>query len=571
MAGAMIGLGVYLMGALESSWRSALESRMISEAHLAAEESAPFFTPSTDQPELNEFAVRYSGLLDERVTVIARDGTVLGESDAAATSMENHLTRPEVQEALKGRDGVEMRYSATLKMNYLYVSAPIRSDGQIVGVVRLAKPAALLDSSLGGIRTTIIISILIVAIAAFFLALIITNATIRPITELTRAARQIAGGDHTSTLLPVSDDELGQLNHAFNQMSAQIRTQIDELTGERAKLSSVLNQMMDGVMIIDQGGLVQLINPAAERMFHLQPEHAVGISLIEAARHHLIAELYQKCRETHEPQAAALDIKVDNLYLQVIATPLKFILPGSVLLLFQNLTRQRKLETVRQDFVSNVSHELRTPLASLKALTETLQEGALEDPPAAQRFLSHMETEIDTLTQMVQELLELSRIESGQVPLKRVAISPLDLVTPAAERIRLQAVRAGLTLDVDCPEDLHDVSADPERIEQVLINLLHNAVKFTQPGGKINILVKEEDAQTIFEIRDTGVGISDDDLPRVFERFYKADRARSGGGTGLGLSIARHIIEAHGGKIWVESTVGKGSSFFFSLPREINA
>jgi two-component system phosphate regulon sensor histidine kinase PhoR len=253
--------------------------------------------------------------------------------------------------------------------------------------------------------------------------------------------------------------------------------------------------------------------------------------------------------------------------LQAIATPLSQELEGSVLMVFQDLTRIRRLETVRRDFISNVSHELRTPLASLKALTETLQEGALEDPPAARRFLSQMENEIDNLTQMVRELLELSRIESGRVPFQFKSCDPADLVSIPAERMRLQAERAGLNLQIEIGQDLPTVQADAERIEQVLVNLIHNAVKFTLPGGKITLGCHSRENDVVFFVRDSGVGIDSEDLARIFERFYKADRSRSGGGTGLGLSIARHVVESHNGIIWAESKLGEGSSFYFSLPK----
>jgi two-component system phosphate regulon sensor histidine kinase PhoR len=271
--------------------------------------------------------------------------------------------------------------------------------------------------------------------------------------------------------------------------------------------------------------------------------------------------------------------------------------PGGTLLLIQDLTRVRRLEAVRRDFISNVSHELRTPLASLKALTETLQEGALEDPPAARRFLARIEAEVDALTQMATELLELSRIESGQVPLETKTVQPELLLTSAVDRMRTQAQRANLTLRVEIPDGLPAIHADGPRLEQVLVNLLHNAIKFT-PSGEVvagvqapaQIPLAEHPGGTnapdsggekeggrpsvVFSVRDTGIGIPADDLARIFERFYKTDRARAraelnrsaGGGTGLGLSIAKHIVEAHGGEIWAESQEGRGSTFFFSIP-----
>jgi two-component system phosphate regulon sensor histidine kinase PhoR len=225
------------------------------------------------------------------------------------------------------------------------------------------------------------------------------------------------------------------------------------------------------------------------------------------------------------------------------------------------------LETVRRDFISNISHELRTPLASLKALTETLRDGALEDSKAAARFLGRIETEVDALTQMATELLELSRIESGQVPLELKAVPAAALLLSAVERMRAQAERAGITILIDNAEDMTVLRADPTRLEQVLVNLIHNAIKFTRPGGEV-ILATENEADFVrFSVRDSGAGIPAEDLERIFERFYKADRARSGGGTGLGLSISRHLVEAHGGRIWAESTEGQGSTFYFTIPR----
>jgi two-component system phosphate regulon sensor histidine kinase PhoR len=224
------------------------------------------------------------------------------------------------------------------------------------------------------------------------------------------------------------------------------------------------------------------------------------------------------------------------------------------------------LETVRRDFISNISHELRTPLASLKALTETLQDGALTDPEAGPRFLGRMHAEVDALTQMAQELLDLSRIESGQVELMLTPLEPKKLLNSAADRMRLQAERAGLKLHVRCADDLQSVRVDKARLEQVLVNLIHNAVKFTKPGGEIALDAKSTSGGVLFAVRDTGVGIPSESLSRIFERFYRVDKSRTGSGTGLGLSISRHIVEAHGGRIWANSREGQGSVFYFEIP-----
>jgi two-component system phosphate regulon sensor histidine kinase PhoR len=236
------------------------------------------------------------------------------------------------------------------------------------------------------------------------------------------------------------------------------------------------------------------------------------------------------------------------------------------LIILQNLTRIHRLETIRRDFISNISHELRTPLASLRAVTETLQDGAIDDPPAARRFLRHIASEVSAMTQLVGELLELSRIESGKAPVKRQATSVTELVCTPVERLFPQAERNGLTLRFELPQELPLVHVDAERVQLVITNLVHNALKFTPAGGEIVVSAVTRGANVLISVQDTGIGIPEDEQARIFERFYKADRARSGGGTGLGLAIAKHIVHVHGGEIWVESQLNSGSTFTFTLP-----
>lgn len=563
---AMVGLSAYIISYIRSSYLDHLRASLLGQARQVAEVAQPNFSPNGNKSILEPLTIRQAQLLGERVTLISSDGTVLGESDTDPSSMENHLNRPEVKAALSGGEASELRFSNTLKQEMLYVAVPIKSSGTIVGVARVAVSLARINQDLAQVRRTIVFTSLGTILVAILLSIWLSGYTLHPLSELTDAANKMASGDFSSNTLKASEDEIGEVNQAFNLMADNLRDKIDALRSEQGKLSAVLARMSDGVIIVSFSGYIQLINAAAARMFNVRETESVGKSFIDVVRHHQFIELWRFCLESGEQQTAALELPAEKLFIQGIATPLKQFLPGSTLILVQDLTRLRRLETVRQDFISNVSHELRTPLASLRALTETLQEGALNDPPAAKRFLSRMEIEIDTLTQMVQELLELSRIESGRVPLKFRAINPCDLAIPSVERMRTQADRADIDLQFDCPADLPKVNADPERIEQVMVNLLHNAIKFTPPGGKISVIIRAEPGKVIFQVKDTGVGIDPQDLPRIFERFYKTDRARSSGGTGLGLSIVRHLVESHGGKIWVESTLGTGSTFSFDLP-----
>jgi two-component system phosphate regulon sensor histidine kinase PhoR len=282
-------------------------------------------------------------------------------------------------------------------------------------------------------------------------------------------------------------------------------------------------------------------------------------------RNHQLVEAWRRCQQTRQMQSESVEVPTRHQYLQLVVIPDQH--TSGSLLLVQDLTRIRRLETVRRDFVSNLSHELRTPLASLKALAETLQEGALDDPPAARQFVDQIQIEVDALTQMVNELLELSKIESGRFSLDRSPILADDLLHSAARRMQVQAERAHLTLRVERVDDLPKVEVDSQRLEQVLVNLIHNAVKFTRPEGEVVLCAEPVPGGVRFAVSDTGVGIPADEVSRIFERFYRVDKSRTGSGTGLGLSIAKHIVEAHGGKIWAESEAGKGSTFYFTIPQ----
>jgi two-component system phosphate regulon sensor histidine kinase PhoR len=386
--------------------------------------------------------------------------------------------------------------------------------------------------------------------------------------QLTRATRQLGEGRYEGVEVPSRLEkvpEMQELSQALEETADQIEEQISALSKEQTMLSTVLSQMTDGVLIADSEGHVQLLNAAAERLFKIKQQKALGRSVVEVMRHHALIDLWSKTRDG-EPVTITLEMGAEHKFLQVVGIPLKKELPGRSMLLFQDLTQVHHLETVRKDFISNISHELRTPMASLKAISETLLDGALEDPPAARRFVVRMDTEVDNLTLLVNELLELSRIESGRTNFEFQRVTPLQLLAKPCERMSLQAERVGLSLSLDCPPDLPAVFADPDRISQVVINLLHNAIKFTPPGGHIQVSAWTHENSVVFMVRDSGVGIAQKDLTRIFERFYKADRARTGGGTGLGLSISKHMVEAHGGKIWAESEEGNGSSFFFTIP-----
>jgi two-component system phosphate regulon sensor histidine kinase PhoR len=567
----MLGLGIFLSNFIRQAYLNDLDEQLAADALLIGEIIRPYLLAEASPTDMDILAKDWADRLGKRVTLLAADGTVLGESHEDVDQMDNHLDRTEIQQAIAHGKGTSTRYSRTLNEDMRYSAIAVIDHEKIIGFARVALSLKSIQETITSLQLTLVGAAVIFASLAILLALWITERTVQPLRELTQDAVQWSNAElesvHPAVHMSVQNtDEIGQLSRAFNVMAVELRSQIEALKSERSKMVAVLSAMTDGVLIVDSRGLVQLNNPASEAMFAVNGGELLGYSLAEVMRHHQLIELWQRCQETGEAQFTALEIAQNRLYLQVSAVPLGQALPGHTLLLLENLTRLRYLETIRQDFISNISHELRTPLASLKALTETLQDGALEDPPAAHRFLERMETEVDSLSLMVSELLELSRIESGRVPLKLYPAHPDELVLQAIDRLHLQAERSGLQVVANTDPDLPPVLADPTRLEQVLVNLLHNAIKFTPSGGVIQVGTELEGDRVLFTVRDTGIGITTDDLPRIFERFYKADRARSSGGTGLGLAIARHLVEAHGGQIWADSIEGKGSTFFFTIP-----
>ncbi|KPL70017.1 hypothetical protein ADN00_18300 [Ornatilinea apprima] len=563
---AMGGLSLFLSSIVPDTYLNHYRTNLLGEARVLASQANPFIQKDINVDSLENLVSLYASQLNLRITILLPNGTVISESASPGREIENYLKLPEVVEALQGRESSQVRFSQSLGSEMLYVATPVINQNEVTAVIRMAVSLDPVQKYMTIIQSTILGAALIATIIAVILSIIVTDYTVKPLSQLTQSVIHYGARDIKQIEPSKRLDEIGQLDRAFSVMAYQINRQIEELEQEREKISAVLYQMMDGIIIVNEDGRIELINPAASRIFNVLNDDVLGKSMIEVVRNHKIFESWERCKVTREQQMTAFETP-QRLYLQAAVTPLEPAIPNSSLIVLQDLTNYRRLEIVRRDFVSNVSHELRTPLASLKALSETLMEGALEDPPAARRFLLRMENEIDNLTQMVQELLELSRIESGRVPLKREPVAPYDLIAAPVERMSMQAERSQIDLVNQVPEDLPAVYADKSRIAQVVINLIHNAIKFTPSGGQIVISASEENRRVVFTVSDSGAGIDPQDLSRIFERFYKVDRARSSGGTGLGLSIAKHMIESHGGKIWATSEVGKGSTFYFSIPK----
>ena len=407
------------------------------------------------------------------------------------------------------------------------------------------------------------------AFAAVSLAFTLLTAALavprlRHLRQATAAADALGAG-RFDVRVPASDDEFGALASALNAAGASIERLVAGLRQERAQLEALLNASSDATVAVDPAGAVVFMNDAARNIFGQGGDGAAGRPFIEVVRDHDLNDLLMAAAQRGERSVRLVAYGQAQRWLQATAVPIEHAGTWAALAVFHDLTEVRRLDSMRRDFISNVSHELRTPLAGIRAAAETLQEGALDDRPAAEEFLGHIQRETDRLTQLVEELLEISRIESGASPLRFEQLDVATLVRDGVKRFAQQAERAGLALRADLPGEPLYIIGDGERLERALGNLVANAIKFTPSGGEITVSADAGAADVAISVRDTGIGIEPEQQARVFERFYKTDRGR-GSGTGLGLAIVKHIVQAHGGSVSLESRPGRGSTFTMHLP-----
>ncbi|HJU06010.1 MAG TPA: ATP-binding protein [Nitrospiraceae bacterium] len=521
-----------------------------------------------------------------RVTVIAPDGTVLSDSETSdedLTRLDNHRTRPEVAQALLGEPGTDIRLSHTIGTRMFYLALPITGAGpsdshpSVRAVVRLAIPMTAVETKLHDLQGILAIAFGVALGVAATLSVLLTRGLTRPLSDMADVARQLAAGSLGQRIATVSRDEVGVLGATLNQMAEQLESTIREVSEDRAQLLAVLTSMVEGVMVLDCRGKILQVNPALERMLLIRATEARGRFYWEVIRHPDFNELTKQVLESRRNQSGEVTIHPSGRILRVEAS-----VAGSqreneacAVLVLHDMTTLRHLEKVRKDFVANVSHELRTPLTSIKGYVEALVDGAKNDPEEASRFLEIILKQSDRLNLILEDLLQLSQIESGQALFKREPVNLATVIERTLALIKPLAEKKGHRVTVAIPPDLPPVAGDEERLVQVLTNLLDNAVKYTPERGSIHIIGRRVDAaqngshdQVELSVADNGIGIPEADRPRVFERFYRVDKARSRelGGTGLGLAIVKHIIEAHAGQIWVESNQPAGSRFVMRIP-----
>jgi two-component system phosphate regulon sensor histidine kinase PhoR len=507
---------------------------------------------------------------ETRITIIAADGRVLADSHYEISEMDNHLNRPEVVQAIRSNNsGNEIRYSETIGEEMLYYAVPIKEDGDIIGILRTARPLEFIRSVLIEDIKNYLFFFALLAVITIILGWRLTYSIVRPLETVTATAEKISEGD-LSQRIPVRkyNSEIEKLARMFNFMAEELEDKITEISQEKNRIEAILESMVDGVIAVDKDGKVSLINPAARKIFNIEAEKVKGKELISTLFSHRI-DMYLE-RVFDKKETISREIKYKNPEAKIIQAtfiPLldeKENVTGGVIVL-TDITELRKLETVRNDFVANVSHELRTPLTSMVGYLDTLLESDIEDPETRDRFLKIIKEETDRLSVLIKDLMNLSKIESQSVDLKPENLE--DVLNKVINLLSKKAEDKDIDFQVEIDKNLPLVYMVCEQIKQVLINLIDNAIKYTPVGGRIEVKVEKETDKVYFFVKDNGMGIPQADQERIFERFYRVDKARSRelGGTGIGLSIVRNIVKQHGSEIQVKSREGVGSEFYFYL------
>ena len=543
-----------------------VQHRLTSEARILEGEVA-----GIAPPDLANWSSQASARSQARVTVVDPQGRVLADSEHDPETMENHAQRPEILQARRGEVGVSIRHSATLDRDLCYVALSFPYQGTAGFILRLAVPLQELDAAVAAVRWWLFGTSLIALALAMVIASVFSTRFARRIRHLQSFAENLVETNALRDLAPGADDELGSLARSLNRMAAQLRDSLDKLSLESARREAILSSMVEGVLAVDQQMRITFCNASFARVTAIPLPIPQRAPLLEVVRDAGLLDMLSRVLASGEPLKGRLELSAANgRSFEVQVAPLPASSRQGAIAVLHDITDLERLERVRKDFVANVSHELRTPLAAIRGYAETLLEGALEDPENNRQFLEIIKAQAARLNNIASDLLILSELESGRAePAEAEAFSIRGVLDNALRTVESEARVRGVTLVCGQVEDA-SVSGSKIRLEQALVNLLDNAIKFNRPAGEVRIeITRRPDRQVRISVADTGIGIPSQDLSRIFERFYRVDKARSRavGGTGLGLSIVKHILERMKGTVSVTSDLGKGSVFSITLPR----
>lgn len=562
-------LGLALKTPLEKYYMENIEQSLLTEAILVRE----FLGEEAflDSPDIDSFIKQVAMDIEPRITLINKDGKVLADSHEYARHMDNHIDRPEVKKALEtGTVGVSTRYSAVVGSDMLYLALPVQNDNQIIGIVRLALSLSQVQQNIDRIGYTIGLSILIITAMAILLSLKLAGTITRPIEELNHIVVEIAKGNWGKKVFPRTTDEIGNLATSLNYMTDTMQEKIGELETSKGKLEAIINNMLSGILVLSPRGKLEMINPSGKKLLGVRCKDFNKKHSFQVFRNYGLSTKIEEVLKSGKSARSELKISYPSekiLEADLIPVITKGRL-SSLIIVIHDMTEIKALEQLKTQFVANASHELRTPLTSIKGFAETLLNGAMEDEKIREKFVRIIDSEADRLIRITDSLLDLARAEAGKSTIEKQETSLNAVVDDTISSIYPKIESKQLKLEVEIPNELSRVQVNRDALTRILINLLDNAIKYTMDQGTIGIRVSILDNEIKVEVWDTGVGIPQADLPRVFERFYRVDKARTRnlGGTGLGLSIVKHLVEAHDGKIGVNSTLGKGSTFWFTLP-----
>ena len=508
-----------------------------------------------------------------RITVVDAEGDVLGDSDEDPAKMENHKNRPEIKTALANQIGQSIRFSSTIKIDMMYIAVPVVKKDEIWGVVRLALHLTEIKEKLSNIYKIIIVSLLIGGMISLALGALVGRSFSSPLSEMKSFAQKIVQGDFRHKINIKSADEMGQLAENLNVMSEQLEKKIEAIIEDKNRMEAILSSMREGVIVIDKNENIILFNSSLAMMLELRSEKYIGKPFWEIISNNEVNSILEKAikkKGSFSVQVAILQLS-ETRNIQIQTAPItdhKGRLLGLVGV-FHDVTELKKFEKARSEFIANVSHELKTPITSIIGFVETLRDGAINDLKKRDEFLNIIHSHSQRLDNLVNDILGLSRIEFREIEMNLGPMSVKEILdnTMALYKDKIKSKKQSIKMHI--PSELPAVFSDPEMIIQVFSNLIDNAVKFTPDRGKITVEAREEDEFIQIDVTDTGIGIEEEHLPRIFERFYRVDKARSRemGGTGLGLAIVKHIVHANRGKVSVKSESGKGSTFSVFLPK----
>lgn len=565
IAATLLSLDFFLTDHIAGRETQAVQHRLTMEARILAGEALAV-TPA----HMEDWAKEASARAQARVTVVDPKGAVLADSEHDPETMENHAARPEIRQAHAGQVGVSIRHSATLDRDLCYVALKFPYGGDTNFILRLAVPLEELDTAIAAVRWWMFGASLIALALAMLIAYLFSARFTRRIRNLQSFAEHLVETRATQELLPDEDDELGSLARSLNRMAAQLRDSLDRLSLESARLEAILASMVEGVLAVDHELRVRFCNESFARAIGAPAAIPERTPLLEVMRDAGLLDMMTKVLVSRMPLKQRLQLPAaDGRSFEVQAAPLSASSRWGAIAVLHDVTDLERLERVRKDFVANVSHELRTPLTAIQGYAETLLDGALEDAENNRKFLDIIKAQAVRLTSIASDLLVLSELESGRPEAsEHETLSVRSAVESALRTVESEARANAIQIVSNHIDDVY-VLGSRIRLEQAIVNLVANAVKFNRRSGQVQIAVAQtRDGQVRITVADTGIGIPSEDLSRIFERFYRVDKARSRavGGTGLGLSIVRHIVERMNGKITVESELGKGSVFSITLP-----